>query len=87
MYLILVPGQVVRFICLSNKNWKRDKSESEAWKIGAEISAVPYASVLRRVILLVFLAVAGELIWLMLVSLLIVQVQRSWDQHSRILWR
>ena len=69
MYLILVPGQVVRFICLSNKNWKRDKSESEAWKIGAEISAVPYASVLRRVILLVFLAVAGELIWLMLVSL------------------
>ena len=23
--------------CLSNKNWKRDKSESEAWKIGAEI--------------------------------------------------
>ena len=27
-------------------------------------SAVPYASVLRRVILLVFIAVAGELIWL-----------------------
>ena len=60
MYLILVPGQVVRFICLSNKNWKRDKSESEAWKIGAEISAVPSVFVFRRVIPFLFLAAIGE---------------------------
>ena len=75
MNLILVPGQVVRFICLSNKNWKQDKSESKAWKIGAEISAVPSVSVLRRVIPFLFLAVAGESILLRLVSLLIGQVQ------------
>ena len=67
--------RVVRFICLSNKNWKRDKSESEAWKIGAEISAVPSVSVLRRVIPFLFLAVAGESILLRLVSQLIGQVQ------------
>ena len=67
--------RVVRFICLSNKNWKRDKSESEAWKIGAEILAVPSVSVLRRVISFLFLAVAGESILLRLVSLLIGQVQ------------
>ena len=60
MYLFLVPGQVVRFICLSNKNWKQDKSESEAWKIGAEISALPSVSVFKHVILFMFLAVAGE---------------------------
>ena len=50
--------------CLSNKNWKQDKSESEAWKIRAEFSAVPSESVLRRVIPFLNLAVAGERICL-----------------------
>ena len=52
-------------------------------------SAVPYASVLRRVILLVFIAVAGELIWLLvfLAVALVSLRSSSWDQLSRILWR
>ena len=52
-------------------------------------SDVPYASVLRRVILLVFIAVAGELIWLLvfLAVALVSLRSSSWDQLSRILWR
>ena len=67
MNLMFGSCRVVRFICLSNKNWKRDKSESEAWKIGAEISAVPSVFVFRRVIPFLFLAAIGEsnlLVWL-----------------------
>ena len=60
MNLMFGSCRVVRFICLSNKNWKRDKSESEAWKIGAEISAVPSVFVFRRVIPFLFLAAIGE---------------------------